>query len=201
MCELCYSFIYDFILSPVPMNHLVSGHIDGKSLKRCLHEVSDCVSRALKEYVKNTILIDCYRIFRETYEADAEFMDLIEREVPREYKEQEYDTWMWNKFKETNEEEHRELNYAIQICMDGMVVKRIKCKELMLEKFFMHKLRHLLVMLPDIHKDHSEKRVINNVTSLGSVPQDKINYIRRMAGLPVNEEVCISIYSIDTLYN
>jgi len=157
--------------------------------------VSDCISRALREYVRNTVLIDCYKIFRETYEANAEFMDLIETEVPREYKEQEYDRWMWNKFKEINQDEHQEFNHAIQVCMDYMVVKRIHCKEHMLEQFFMHKLHHLLVMLPGIHKEHSEKKGYDNEKSLGSVPQDKINYIRRMAGLPVTEEVCISIYN------
>jgi hypothetical protein len=201
MCELCYSFIYDFILSPVPINHLVSGHIDGKSLKRCLHEVTDCISRALRGYVKDIILIDCFRLFRETYEANAEIIDLIEPEVPREYKEQRYDEWMWNKFKETNQEEYKELHHAIQVCMDNMVVKRVMCKELMLEQFFMHKLRNLLVILPDIHKEHSEKRVFEHVNSLGSVPQNRIDYIRRMAGLPVKEEVYISIYSINEFYN
>lgn len=201
MCEQCYSFIYDFILSPVPVNHLVSGHIDSNSLKRCLHEVSDCISRALREYVKDTILIDCYRLFRETYEANVEVMDLIEIAVPKEYKEQRYDAWMWNKFKETNQEEFSELNHAIQICMDGMVVKRIKSKEQLLQQFFMHKLRHLLVILPDIHKEHTEKRCFENVKSLGPVPQNKIDYIRRIAGLPIKEEVSISMYSINELYN
>jgi hypothetical protein len=82
-----------------------------------------------------------------------------------------------------------------------MVVKKFPCKEQILEHFFMHKLRHLLFVLPDIHKEHTEKKGFENGRSLGSVPQHRIDYIRRMAGLPVNEEVCITMYSLDELYS
>jgi hypothetical protein len=40
-----------------------------------------------------------------------------------------------------------------------------------------------------------------NVKSLGSVPQYRINEIRRKAGLLVDEHVCISILGYDELYN
>jgi hypothetical protein len=85
--------------------------------------------------------------------------------------------------------------------MDSMVIKKIKCKEQLLEHFFMHKLRALLHVLPDIHKEHTEKKEYLNVKSLGSVPQYRINQIRRKAGLLVDEHVCISILGYDELYN
>jgi len=201
MCEKCYSYIYDFILTPLSIKHILSGYIDLKAFKRCSHEVADCISRALRDYVNNRTLIDCYKLFRETYEANAQVMDLIEPEVPKECKEQRYDEWIWNKFKETNQEDFKELNHAIQICMDNMVVKKIKCKEQLLEHFFMYKLRYLLNVLPDIHKEHTEKIKLENVKSLGSVPQHRIDYIRRMAGLPVKEEVYVSVFGFDELYN
>jgi len=182
------------------MNHLLYGYIDYKSLNRCSHEVVYCISRALKGYVKDLVLIDCYKLFRETYEKTQEVLDVLEpTEIPKECKEQIYDEWIWNKFKETNKEEFNELTHAIQICMDSMVIKKIKCKEQLLEHFFMHKLRALLHVLPDIHKEHTEKKEYVNVKSLGSVPQHRIDYIRRMAGLPVKEEVYISVF--DELYN
>jgi hypothetical protein len=65
----------------------------------------------------------------------------------------------------------------------------------------MHKLRYLLNVLPDIHKEHTEKIKFDNVKSLGRVPQDRIDHIRRMAGLPVRGEVCISVCTFDELYN
>jgi hypothetical protein len=201
MCGKCYSYIYDFILTPLPINHILNGYIDNKAFKRCSHEVTECISRALRDYVNNRTLIDCYKLFRETYDANAQVMDLIEREVPKECKEQKYDEWIWNKFKETNQEDFKELDHAIQICMDSMVVKKIKFKEQLLEHFFMHKLRFLLHVLPDIHKEHTEKKEFVNVKSLGSVPQHRIDYIRRMAGLPVKEEVSIRMYTLDELYN
>jgi hypothetical protein len=202
MCEKCYSYIYDFILSPLSITHILNGYIDRKAFKRCSHEVADCISRALRDYVNNRTLIDCYKLFRETYVANAEIMDIIRPgEIPKEYREQMYDEWLWNKFNETNQEDFKELNHAIQICMDNMVVKKIKFKEKLLEHFFMHKLRHLLAVLPDIHKEHTEKIKFENVRSLGTVPQDRIDHIRRIAGLPVKEEVSISMYKDDDLYN
>lgn len=202
MCEQCYSFIYDYILTPLSIKHILSGYIDLKAFKRCSHEVADCISRALRGYVNNRTLIDCYKLFRETYKANEDVLCAIQTiEVPKESKEQKYDEWIWNKFKETNQEDFKELIHAIQICMDGMVVKKIKFKEQLLEHFFMHKLRYLLEVLPDIHKEHTEKLKLENVKSLGPVPQHRIDYIRRMAGLSAKDEVYISIYNIDDLYN
>lgn len=198
MCEKCYSYIYDCILAPLPINHVLRGYIDNKSLKTCLHEVAECISRVLKECVNNRKLIDCLNLFGETYEVNQEVLSTI---VPKEYKEQKYDERMWNKFKEVNQDNFKDLNHAIDICMDNMVVKKNQSKEQILEHFFMHKLRHLLFVLPDIHKEHTEKRGVYNGKSLGSVPQDKINYIRRMAGLPVKDEVYISIDTIYDLYD
>lgn len=202
MCEKCYSYIYDFILTPLSINHILYRYIDNKALDRCSHKVAYCISRALKDYIQDNILIGCFRLFRETYEENQKILDSIEMiDGPIHYNEHKYDAFIWTKFKETHEEKFNELNYAIQICMDASVVKKITDKERLLEYFFMHKMRHLLHFLPDIHREHTEKKRFNNEKSLGSVPQDRINYIRRMAGLSVNEEVCISMYSIDELYN
>lgn len=202
MCEQCYSYIYDYILTPLSVNHLLRGYIDLKAFRRCSNEVSDCISRALRDYVNNTTLIDCFKLFRETYEENQKILDMIETShIPKECREHNYDEFIWNKFKETSKDEFKELTYAIQICMDNMVVKKIKCKEQLLEHFFMHKLRFLLHVLPDIHKEHTEKKGFDNGRSLGSVPQHRIDYIRRMAGLPVNEEVTITMYSLDELYS
>ncbi len=160
MCEKCYSYIYDFIVSPLSTNHLLHGRIDYKSLDRCSHEVADCISRALKDYVNNKTLIDCFKLFRETYETNIEVIEIFDKiEVTKECKEQRYDEFIWIKFKEVNNEEFKEINHAIQLCMDSMVVKKIQCKEQLLEHFFMHKLRILLNVLPDIHKEHTEKKV------------------------------------------
>lgn len=201
MCEKCYSYIYDFIITPLSINHLLRGHIDEKALKRCSHEVSDCISRALSKYTIDTHLIHCMKIFRDAYKTNIKVLDMIQRiEIPENCKEHKYDEFMWNKFKETNQEDFKELNHAIQICMDSMVVKKIQCKEQLLEHFFMHKLRILLLVLPDIHKEHIEKKGFQNVKSPGSVPQYIINQIRRNAGLPVDDDVCISMF-YDELYN
>ena len=189
-------------MTPLPINHLLRGQIDEKALKRCSHEVSDCISRALSKYTRDAHLIHCMKIFKEAYETNLKVMDMIQRmEVLDVSKEHKYDEFMWNKFKETSQDDFKELNHAIQICMDNMVVKKIQCKEQLLEHFFMHKLRILLIVLPDIHKEHTEKKEYMNVKSLGSVPQYRINEIRRKAGLLVDEHVCISILGYDELYN
>lgn len=202
MCEKCYSYIYDFILAPLSMNHLLRGYINEKALKRCSHEVTDCISRVLSKYIRDAQSVYSMKMFKEIYETNMKIIDMIQKiEMPDNYKEQRYDEFMWNKFKELSADDFREVNNAIQICMDHMVVKKIQCKEQLLEYFFMHKLRILLSVLPDIHTEHTEKKRVENGKSLGSVPQNKIDYIRRIAGLPVYEEVCLSMYSLDELYN
>ena len=202
MCGKCYSYIYDFIMTPLSMNHLLRGHINEKALKRCSHEVTACISRALSNYIRDAHLIHCMKIFKETYETNIKIQDMIQKiEVPNDIKDHAYDEFMWNKFKGTSEENFKELNHAIQICMDNMVVKKIQCKEQLLEHFFMHKLRILLLVLPDIHKEHTEKKEYVNIKSLGSVPQYRINEIRRKAGLAIEDHVCISIVGYDELYN
>lgn len=200
MCEKCYSYIYDFIMTPLSMHHLLHGYINEKALKRCSHEVADCMLRALSNYTRDAHLIHCMKIFREVYETNIKIQDMIQWiEIPEVSKEHVYDEFIWNKFKGMSEEGFKEINHAIQICMDNMVVKKIHCKEQLLEHFFMHKLRFLLLVLPDIHKEHTEKKGFDNGKSLGSVPQYRINEIRKNAGLPVDDHICISMF-YDELY-
>jgi len=189
-------------MTPLPINHLLRGYIDEKALQRCSHEVTECVSRALKNYVEDRIVVDCFNLFRETYEENQKVLDTVEvLEISSGCKEHNYDAFIWIKFKETHPDEFNDLNHAIQICMDSMVVKKIRSKEQLLEHFFMHKFRHLLHVLPDIHKEHTEKKEYVNVKSLGSVPQHRIDYLRRKAGLHVKEEIYITINEFDELYN
>ena len=42
-----------------------------------------------------------------------------------------------------------------------------------------------ITVLPDIHREHTEKKKYDNIKSLGPVPQDRLNMIRVKAGLPV----------------
>lgn len=189
-------------MTPLSTNHLLRGYINEKALKRCSHQVTDCISRSLSKYIRDVELIHCMKMFKESYEKNIKLMDMIQKiDLSDDCKEHRYDEFMWNKFKETSEEDFKELNHAMQICMDNMIVKKIQCKEQLVEHFFMHKLRILLTVLPDIHREHTEKKVYENGKSLGSVPLYRINQIRRNAGLPVDDHVCISILDYDELYN
>lgn len=198
-------------MAPLSINHLLRGYINENALKRCSHEVADCISRVLSKYTRDAYVIHYMKMLKDAYETNMKFLDMIQKiDLPDDCKEQRYDEYMWTKFKELNPDNFREINHAIQICMDNVVVKKIHCKEQLLEYFFMHKLRILLIVLPDIHKEHTEKRGFDNGHSLGSVPQERLNHVRQMAGLPgspvmagspVIEDVSISIYTLDELYN
>lgn len=202
MCGKCYSYIYDLIVTPLSMNHLLRGYINEKALKRCSHDIAKCVSRALSKYITDVEVIHCMKLFKDAYEKNIKFLDMIQKiEFPDNSKEHTFDEFMWNKFKETNGEGFKELNHAIQLCMDNMVVKKIQSKEQIIQRFFMHKLRILLNVLPDIHKEHTEKTGGYNGKSLGSVPLYRINQIRRNAGLKVDDHICIAILEYDELYD
>ena len=198
MCDNCYAYIYDTLLSPLSTNHLLSGFINENALRKCSHDITTCVTRSLQEFIKDQDLISQFKLFSETYKKNAKILSII-MDTPEHtgLSEHEHDKCIWNKFKDTEPLKFSELNYAIQICMENMVVKKIKHKEEYLEQFFMFKLRLLIENLPDIHREHTEKKKYSNGSSLGSVPQEKLNYIRRKAGLPVKEDM----YDIYDLYN
>lgn len=188
MCDKCYGYIYDILLTPLAINHLLNYYINKKALRECSHKVTGCFMKSLYKYINDASMIKCFKLFRETYE------------VNRNTSEHEYDTYIWKKFKETLSDEFNELLYAIQLCIDAMVIRKVKYKEQLLEHFFMHKLRHLLLVLPDIHKEHTEKKKYENLKSLGPIPQHRMDLIRMKAGLPMITLVCDTIYG-DDLYN
>lgn len=182
MCDKCYGYIYDTLLTPLANSHILKDFIDPKSLKNCADKITECFAKSICNFVNNSELIYYYKMLREAYEAKERANGTS---VHKGISEHEYDRYIWDKFKDTNKSDFRELLYAVQICMDGLVVKKLKHKEVFIEQFFMHKLRHFITVLPDIHREHTEKKKYDNVKSLGPVPQDRLNMIRVKAGLPV----------------
>ena len=187
MCNSCYGYIYDILITPLPLNHILNGYINITNLTKCSHEVVNCIAKSLNELLNNIYMIEYLKRFRENYEKTK-------------LGEYECDKLLWDKFEYVYNTEYKELTFAIQICMDNMVVKKIIHKVQCLEQFFMYKLRILITNLPDIHKEHTEKKEYINRKSLGSVPYYRIDEIRIKAGLPISGMISISIVD-DDLYN
>jgi len=202
MCKLCYGYIYDVLLSPLANSHILKDFINEKGLKTCAKEVADCFAKATCDFIQNNEKTHYFKLLRNAYEArGCSVLNGVTTHAV--ISEHEYDKYIWSKFKDINSSDFKEFNYAIQLCMDAMVVKKVKHKEIFIEQFFMHKLRILLKELPDIHKEHTEKKNYCNMKYLGPVQQYRIDFIRAKAGLPTVNVPSISGYSdyVDDLYN
>jgi hypothetical protein len=192
MCDMCYGYIYDTLINPLPSNHLLNEHIHRPSLLRCSNTLTECFKRALDVF-DNDIS------FFIEIEMDEEAAILSEKDPrTREYME---DAWVWKKFNEQYPKSQMELKYALDICLDHSIARHTIAKEHVIQHFLMDRLRILLSSLPDIHTNHNTKMSYEKSKSLGPVPLKKIVEIRTKLGLPVSKwERETSVYNLIDKY-
>ena len=173
--------IYDILINPLPLNHLLHGYIDMKSLRSCALEVADCFYRVVKNFPCGP------EFFKETSEQKSQVLSSFE-----------CDEIIWNRFHsivpELYPEYVYELQHAMDTCIDHSVPRKTIIKEELIKHFLMDRLRQILVLIPNVHREHTEKTRINEYASLGPVDISKIISIRRSAGLPVDTYLPKNVY-------
>lgn len=201
MCEKCYTYIYDLLIDPLDNDHILYGFINDKSLRTCSYDIANIVEKCLKKYMSDENIINCFKLLRKTYEENQTLLRYLnDGYLHSKYMTYEYDKYIWEKFRDIFTSEYGELQHAIQVCMDNSVVRKVTNKEAYLEHYFMYKLHILIKNLPDIHKDHSEKRCYEVSKSLGPVPQWKIDMLRNNANIKINL-IVQKEYTDHDLYN
>jgi len=173
MCKMCYGYIYDTIVNPLPVGHRLLSYIRRPSLKRCAEELAACFLKALDNFDNNPLFFvmlddsdDCIE-----FEADPVIRELME------------DEWVWKRFYRYYPYGASELTHAVQVAIDNSIAKSVSKAEQVVTNFFMDRWRILISVIPLMHKNHTDKLSAERGGSLGPVPDEKIREIRKKAGL------------------
>lgn len=153
---MCYGFIYDTIVNPY---HKVNP----------LHKISLTNEEAHRI---STTFLNIISEFR-----DVDFFDDMDKDISLE----QCDEWTWVKFEEENPDGFAKLIEELNETSSSMKLKK-RVSEFLVTRFFMNKLRILMMILPQIHNEHCMKRNIID-KSPGPVPYNKLVEIRLKAGL------------------
>jgi hypothetical protein len=176
MCDMCYGYMYDVIMSPLHTNHVLHKHIHQPLLLQHAEEITHCFQRALNTFDNDPLF---FIIMDESDECITAEMDYI-------LKEQCEDKWVWTKFSQLYPCGAVEVKYAIQICLDNYIFRKTSEPTKSVEAFLIDRLRLFLSMIPDIHMSHTVKCKLEPYHSLGPVSLDEIANIRSKLGLPVS---------------
>lgn len=173
---MCYTYIYDTLVYPLAIDHLVKDSIHPASVHRCAEIISKCFERALSNFDNDPFFF---------VTNDIEFMIRFRTERDPDVREFMNDQLVWNEFQIQYPKSSEELKFAVQVCLDNSITKNVISKIQIIKQFLMHKFRTLLSCLGEIHTGHTKKQGFENAKSLDSVPFHKIAEIRSKAGLPL----------------
>lgn len=159
---MCYGFIYDTIINPYHMTHSLRNAVS------LTHEEADRITQTFLDVISD---------FRDLY-----FFE----EIDMDFSPDQCDEWTWTRFEEENPDGHSKIQREVELTIESMKLKKKCVTENLVMRFFMNKLKILMVNLPQIHLDHSLKLFIKEC-SPGPIPHEKLVEIRKKAGLPIPE--------------
>lgn len=183
---MCYTYIYDTLVSPLSADHLLIRYIHRPSLLRCSTQLARCFQKALDGFDNDPgffINMDPDDYVRFQSQKDSRIREFME------------DRWTWEKFYKHYPVASENLTHCKEICMDSSITRRTFAHEHVIKNFLMDHLRVFLSQIPTIHKNHTEKSFYQHVQSPGPVLIKKLIEIRTKLGLPVSnlEEPSCSI--------
>lgn len=181
-------------MSPLPLKNFLTDKINMKSLKVCSNEIVNWACKIMDKIVTNKESLEALHKATLSFEHNITLLDVIDPfELPEEYKEFIYDSWLWNKLEKTFPENMEDSNYVIQFCLDNNLSRKNTDMEGNIRQFLMYKMRILVTRLPEIHNDHTSKIFFVNPKSPGPLSTADYARIRFDAGLLVPDTV-INLY-------
>jgi hypothetical protein len=159
---MCYGFIYDTIVNPYHLTHSLRNAVS------LTNEEADRISQTFLEVI-------------------SEFQDIFFfEEIDRDLTPDQCDEWTWIRFEEENPDGHNKIEREVERTLESMKLKKKQVTDNLVTRFFMNKLKVLMVNLPQIHLDHSLK-IFKKECSPGPLPYKTLVEIRKKAGLPFPE--------------
>jgi len=173
MCNLCSCYIYDIVVSPLPLNHYLRKHIQMDIIVHNAPHIVDCLQRVIKILWEKDKEDTCKLHFNSFKERVYSY---------GEYNQSVLDNYMWAKLNSSFKEIITEIESCILICLTPNVYHE-KNNTLYMNQFFMNKLRILIHYLKEIHLEHMAKKKIVIPPSVRSVTAYELMQIRQKAGL------------------
>ena len=159
------------LVSPLPYKFILLPNINVKILIQCADILVECFVRAIKGFPANTNFCKTVNNY------DADIVEAIV-ENNKELFNSILDRKVWEKFYADYPEQSRELEYAVDVCLDYGVAKKTKTPDAIVKAFLQYKLHKILELLPGVHLDHTAKLPPIKLASPGPVPDWKLQQIR-----------------------
>ena len=147
---MCFSYIHDCILSPLPLTNPIRSNINLSTLRKCIDPVTRCIQKAVSDISVNLSSISSFM-------STEHLITYIESAHPEMVKE---------------------LIYATDICIDTSVACKTKHPDTILRIFLGTKFHEIIKQIYQIHRQHTTKAQYVNPVSLGPVPLWKLCQIR-----------------------
>ena len=202
MCEMCKTYIYDSLSSPLPINHHLQPYINMKSLKKCISEITKSFERIFKELPEDSDLF-------EIDEEDHPHLILSREFESGAILQYEISVVLWTILRIDFPKCESELRHLVDVCLDANITRNTKEHEKIIKEYLMNQLHSVYFLLSDIHELHTKKNVQPPMASLESVPAWKIIELRMKHGLHIDpklnaendSELRININRFDELYD
>lgn len=200
MCEMCKTYIYDSLLSPLSTNYHLQPYIHMKSLKTCISEITKSFEKIIKELPEDSDLFEIDEIDHPQLEISRVF----ETDSVLQY---EISAILWSNLRIDFPRCESELRYLLDVCLDASIARNTKQPEKVIKEYLMHQLYSVYSVISDLHEMHTNKIVQTPTPSLGPVPPCKIAELRMQSGLPIKShtknslELRINIHNFDELYD
>ena len=165
---MCYGYIKDTILDPLPHDHIMRDYINMASLERSIDEIVPVFMRALRAFGYNKF-----------------FFIKPRKDKPENSTDFTRDEWVWSEFQIIYPSQASEIKDMIITCAVNGVGRKTCLKIQLLTHFFMMKLRFFLINVPELHAEHIAKEIPIPSESLGPVPYQELCLIKLKAGLPL----------------
>ena len=159
------------LISPLPYRSILLPNINVKTLTQCADILAECFIRVIRGFPANTNFCKTVNNY------DDDIIDAILKNN-NALLNAIIDRKIWEKFYADYPEQAKELEYAVDICLDYGVAKKTKTPDAVVKSFLQYKLHKILELVPGVHLDHILKPPPIKLASPGRVPDWKIEEIR-----------------------
>jgi hypothetical protein len=190
---MCEGYIHDLLLSPLSIKSHLRQHIHLPSLKKHSYEIVSALMKIVTLFPDDKDIFDIN---------DYEYpnLQMAIKNNDQQLLEHIISVILWIRFELLYPSIYSELQYIVTICLDASIARKTKHPEELIKEFLIYKVHSLLSVISDIHTAHIKKEHLETPGSSGPVPQEKLNELRRAAGLYVEPIQTIpSIPSIITI--
>ncbi len=163
MCQACFGYIHDSLVSPVEHQSPYAKHIHAKSLKAVAEQLTQYLIRCSTSFKQGDLFFIC----PERLKHSDPFIQ-----------SQQHDEFIWTLFLKFHPNHKEDLTAAIDLLLDNGVIRKTAAPHQLAELFLKLKFHEILKVINMIHYEHSNKINPPNQPRTGNVPAWKIAMLK-----------------------